>query len=558
MSNYPRRNAGRHQFVLGLTVASLLASGCGSTAYRDLVEDSAVATVTVTDPVTGETMVVPADPQSAEQVAASGDAGASTDGYGAASTSSTTSGATTTDGAAGTDSSPVAGGSSGSDSTGSPSTGSPTTDRGSTGSTGSTGTGGSINPELPPVKVGFIQIQTTREFQSALGFSASDLGPLPEIAQSLADHLNADGGLGGRKVEVVMQDYFMEEASPSREAEICVSMADDNGVEVMVFQGQIHGSTRFCYAGKGVLMFDPAPFVFDDDLYAEVAPYYWSPSYPSYDRLIRALVPNLVSRDFFEPMTSRVETEAIVGVLHWDSVAETRVLNQDMLPALASVGIDPATVVTHAVDPTNAGTIQTGLGNAVVRFRNEGVNRVLFIGGSPLAPFFYLNADQGGYRPRYGLTTLDAPRHTEDSQTNARQMDDAIGIGFAPVNDVTDHAYPFPSSNAQEQLCMAITKDTHEYTTRANAQAMLAYCESMLLLQAGSKVQSAPFTAEGWAVGAEKLGKFQAATNFSSSFGVRKHDGADVYRNIVHHVVCPNQNAPGSSCFVYDGGEVRF
>lgn len=536
-----------------IAMAAMLGSACGSTAYRDAVEVGAAGTLSPSP----EQVVVPedahVDPETGDlvddetgEVIEEDFAAPSAAGPGAGS--SGTSGASTApnDGQAGSRTG-------GSGSAGGPGSGPDQgSDSGSGGGTPESGSDGEAAPaSSDPIRVGFIWIKSTREFQEALGFSSSSLGPLDQIAQALAAWVNERGGLGGRPIEPVMQDYFMEEASPDREAQICNSLADDRGVEAVVFQGMIHGSTRYCYAGKGVVMLDPAPFVFDDDLYAETSPFYWSPSYPNYSRIVRGLVPNLASRGFFEPMESRTELETKVGVVLWDAPAEKRILETDMIPALEAAGIPLA--LTHAVDPSNAGTIQNGLANGVVRFRNEGINRVMFIGGSPLAPFWYLNADQGGYRPRYGVTTLDAPRHTENSQTNPRQMDDAIGIGMAPINDVHDPQYPFPGHNDTERLCLDITKDVWSYETRADAQAMLAYCESLLLLKAGADLAGAPFEAVAWAAAAERLGSgYVAATPWASSFGPGKHDGGDAFRDITHNRVCPTTGTTGS-CFTYSG-----
>lgn len=534
----------RWSWTVALAVGAMLASACGSTAYRDAVavDDptggvaagglGALPEGAVVDPETGD--VVDADTGEVlvgasehEPTGTSAPSGMASSGGASAGSASGQSGSAGSGGSAGQ---PAPAGGQG----------------------GQAPSSGAERPaELEPVKVGFIWLKSTREFQEALGFSSSKLGPLDQIAEALAGWINARGGLGGRPVVPVMADYFMEEASAEREAQICNRMADDEGVEAMVFQGQIHGATRYCYAGKGVTMLDPAPFVFDDDLYAETAPYYWSPTYPNYARLVRALVPNLVGRDFFEPMQSRGELDVSVGVVMWDSPAEKRIYETDLAPTLAANGIEVA--LTHAVDPSNAGTVQNGLANGVIRFRNARINRVLFIGGSPLAPFWYLNAEQGGYRPRYGVTTLDGPRHTENSQTNPRQMDDAIGIGLAPINDVHDPQYAFPGHNDTELLCLDITKDVWQYNTRADAQAMLAYCESLLLLKAGAEASGQPFEPVTWAAGAERLGPFTAAASFASSFGPGKHDGGDVFREITHNRTCPTPGTTGS-CFTYTSG----
>ena len=83
-----------------------------------------------------------------------------------------------------------------------------------------------------------------------------------------------------------------------------------------------------------------------------------------------------------------------------------RVFDKDLVPTLAAHGITVKS--EQKVNPTDAGTVESGLLSAVTNFQFNQVDRVIFLGGAPLAPFFLTSA--GSYRPRYAMTTFDAPR----------------------------------------------------------------------------------------------------------------------------------------------------
>jgi hypothetical protein len=398
------------------------------------------------------------------------------------------------------------------------------------------------------VKIAFIKLGSWQNLGANFGVVSIDWGDIDAQAKILVEWINANGGIDGRKVEYIVEEYKQEDASPDVEAQLCQRIADDFGAWAVVLQGQIHLSTRECYAKKGVLMLDPSPFSFDDDLYAQISPMYFSPSTPSITRVARALPGALHERGWFTPMVERSESETKLGIVRWDSPYALRVLEQDLTPALDALGEEIALV--HAIDSSDAGTIQSGITNGIVRFRAEGINRVIFVGGNPIAPLWFLNAEQHNFTPRYGLTTFDGPAHT--TQQTPNQMRDAMGIGFNPVHDVHDDQFAFPSpENPTEQFCINLLADGgQEFAARASAEIGLAYCESLLLLRAGAVGLGASLSAGNWATQVESLGtSFRAAVSFANRFAPGRHDGGRGYRLTEHRADC--------TCFNYVG-DVRL
>jgi hypothetical protein len=294
-------------------------------------------------------------------------------------------------------------------------------------------------------------------------------------------------------------------------------------------------------------------YAYDSTLYEQAAPYYWSLATPAIEKPLRALPGLLQSQKYFDPMPSRDETETKVGVVMWDTPYAKRLFQRDLQPALAAVGQDVD--VPRTVNGATIGTMQKGLTDAIVAFRDAGVNRVFFIGNAPLAPFFMNQAENEGYRPRYALTSADQPRFAANAGESKRplQVQDAIGLGYEPDVDVEDDQYPFPhASNKTEQLCAQLYKaGGHEWSARKNADLAIGYCGALLMLKKGAETITNGITPELWAHHAERnLVNFESPMNFGSSFGPGDHTSAEVYRLIKWFADC--------SCFKYVGEPVRF
>ena len=76
------------------------------------------------------------------------------------------------------------------------------------------------------------------------------------------------------------------------------------------------------------------------------------------------------------------------------------------------------------------------LQNAIIQFRSSGVNRVIFNEWASQIPFFFLTqAEEQGFRPRYGFTSVNLPG-TVEQQAARQQMLNAIAVSWLPAQDV--------------------------------------------------------------------------------------------------------------------------
>jgi hypothetical protein len=551
-----RRTQGPRGIAL-LAVLAVLATACGSTAYRD--RQIAIAADGLGN---GSAPPIATDGGTTGHLGGSEMPSEFASGTDGAIVSDTTGGGTTgtaTTGGTGGGTAGTTGGTNGGTTTG--------TTGGTTGTTGTTGgtTGGTTSGSSLPqseenvratddeIKIGFLWISSFAKLGSQAGFQPPAKGDVKAQAETLSNWINENGGIAGRKVIPVVRSFAQEESSPGLEQQFCNTFSDDDQVFAVMLVGQLQEATRYCYASKRVVHVEVTAYAYDSTLYEQTAPYYWSLATPAIDKAIRALPGVLQSQGYFDPMPTRDETETKVGVVIWDTPYTKRLFQRDLEPALAAAGQQVASLRT--VDGSTIGTMQKGLTDAIVAFRNAGVNRVLFIGNAPLAPFFMNQAENEGYRPRYGMTSADQPRFAANPSEGKvpEQARDALGLGYEPDVDVEDDQYPFPhASNKTEQLCLQVlAADGHTWEARKNANIALGYCGALLMLKKGAETITQGITPELWAYHAERnLVDFESPLNFGSSYGPGDHTGPTTYRPIKWFADC--------GCFKYAGEPARF
>ena len=66
--------------------------------------------------------------------------------------------------------------------------------------------------------------------------------------EALVDHVNANGGVGGRDVEPVIEVFNALQDTPSKEEELCLGFTQDAEVFAVMLTGQFQENARPCYA----------------------------------------------------------------------------------------------------------------------------------------------------------------------------------------------------------------------------------------------------------------------------------------------------------------------
>ncbi len=373
-----------------------------------------------------------------------------------------------------------------------------------------------------------------RAVQDITGFEIADTGD-PEVqVEALEAWVNDHGGIGGRELEAVFRSYDGATDSPAAEEQLCNQVTQDDRAFAVVLDGQFQQNARPCYAKAETLMLDATLVSIDSRLRQELAPYLWSPSFPDYDRVVRALVSTLDDKGFF------AERER-VGVVIADTPVNRRVMADVAAPLLQRAGVEPDVAW---VDTTDQGTLFQGNDEAAVSFRSLGIDRVMFLGGARIGAVFTTVAAAKSFKARYAVSSIDNPLFFERNPDiiPVEALEGMIGIGTVPALDLGDAQYPFPSGRA-EKTCMRIYGEAGiTFPSREAARVALPYCDAVRLLDAAGDAVEGRLTVSSWADAAAEV-DLASATGLSGGSGFG-------YRVIRHD--------PGCSCFVYEGPRVEL
>jgi ABC-type branched-subunit amino acid transport system substrate-binding protein len=384
-------------------------------------------------------------------------------------------------------------------------------------SSGPIGTAPGVTPTT--IKIGVYTAQGFGSFAASLGASIAT-GNNEAQAQAVIDHLNKSGGIAGRRIVPVFHDFDITAAQTDINTEYqraCELWTRDNRVYAVVTPiGTLNSNLYDCLSKAGVPTISAGDSK-DASFLQTYANWFYQPTDMNQRRIMANNVDGLVAAGFFG-------SAAKVGVVLTNTPDETAAVDRGLKPALARHGMTLADVFASPTD-NNA---PAAYGNAVLRFKAEGITHVLFTSAaSPIA--FAQNAENQNYFPRYGLQSKNSPS-TLQGVMSARSQRGAMGFGWQPMNDVDAQHDPGTISSRQA-LCLKLMRDAGENpSARASSVFGLWYCDMIFFLH--DALGGAPsFALSGLRSGAEALASFNAASTFRSGFAPnRLHDGASAYR----------------------------
>ena len=410
------------------------------------------------------------------------------------------------------------------------------------------GSGGSDSTTASPsaggdtVKVVFVGVDLDAVKEQTKLVTASVGDPKAQV-QALEDWVNANGGLGGRKLDAVFRWYDAQADSPAAEEQLCNQVTQDDKAFAVVLTGQYQSNARPCYAQRKTLMLDASLVSNDEKLFEELAPYLWSASFPEYNAFTTSYIDALAEEGFFEGRDK-------VAVVAADTPVNRRTIKNVATPRLKKLGLEAE---VGWVDTTDIGTIYMGSEQAAVTFASGGVDRVMFLGGSRLASIFATIAGSKQFQATYAISSFDNPSFFVNNPDTvpANTMDGMVGIGFHPPQDVPDSQEEFPAEGA-EQECLDIYADAGiSFKTRESARVALPYCDAARLLKLGADGVSGALNAETWSAAVDEDGAdFQTAAGFGNALGDGGRAAAGSYRAMGFDDEC--------HCFVYKGEDVSF
>ena len=381
-------------------------------------------------------------------------------------------------------------------------------------------------------------ITDTSMVAQAFGWELPDEGDREAQVEALVDHFNAAGGFAGRQIEAKVTVFNAITDGPVAEEALCNAITQDDQAFAVVLTGQFQENARPCYHNANTLMFEATLYPVDNFGFEELAPYYWSPLLPSYDDLVGGLAAALIEEGWFDGAT--------LGVIAIDSGLSERVYEQQFVPRLDAAGVEVASY--NSIDPTDSTSFNNDQLQAIINFREAGVDKVVAIGGSRLVSWFIDTSVTQNFSPAYALTSYDAPDF--NAFNYPEMMGGASGISVLPGYDIDDDQLPFPASAAEQECADIFSAAGLEFTERTNIRTGLLFCDVFRLLQAASphltEVSAAGVTEAVWQLG----DSFEAASVYGVEFTEGSYAGGDVYRRFEFDPAC--------ECMALTGGPADF
>ncbi|MBV8959746.1 MAG: hypothetical protein JO054_13945 [Actinobacteria bacterium] len=410
---------------------------------------------------------------------------------------------------------------------------------GSTGGTGSngTGTGGrtasTTKANLPPLVVGIHDSDAGAAF-SQYGVKGGPSGDQGPWINEVVNWINANGGMGGRKLQLVTHVTQSINGTFDQQAEeACVDFTEDHHVSVVVGGALVPTmSLADCLARHKTPLVWNYDFMVDRASYARYADYLYMPSMVQLERL-GAWIDTVADAGFFDKGT--------VGIVRYDEPLAKHLDDDVLRPRLAARGVQvkDEAAFRGATGAASAADLSAQSNSTVLRFQSEGINRVILEPTAAVMPLLFFTAAQAqNYHARYTYTSYDVPEFQSENN-GASQLAGSMAYGWVPAGDIK-YAQDTSPNNAVKR-CVAIT---HDATPTGNG-SIRRYCDGLLFLKFAFDHGADPSVA-GMRRVIESLGtSYESAWTFTTDMSPQRHDGASVAKLVLYDTGC--------SCYRYSG-----
>ena len=345
--------------------------------------------------------------------------------------------------------------------------------------------------------------------------------------RNIVKWINANGGMGGRQVQLVSHVTESINGSFDQQAQnACTALTEDAKSVVAVSGARVPTLTLpDCFARHGVPLVWELPYYVDKATYDRYAGYLYQPSGIRAERL-GVWIDMLWEAKYFDGGT--------IGIIRWDRAIDARLTNDVLKPALARHGlrITEEVAVAAATGASSAGDQAAASSNAILRFRNKRVNRVLFLPTHGVLPLvFFPAAESQGFRPRYSMTSMDSPAFQTDNAP-AAQLAGALAMGWLPAGDVYLEQQPPLWGSAQQ--CVDMTPGANP----PRNGSVRRYCDGLLFLKAVFDAGAEPTPASIRAT-VDRMGtSWESPWTFRTQFGPGRWDGAAAAQLVAYDGPC--------------------
>ncbi|MGH2806760.1 MAG: hypothetical protein ACRDKT_05735 [Actinomycetota bacterium] len=381
------------------------------------------------------------------------------------------------------------------------------------------------------IKIGIGYAEDTGEANQALGAAGASQAGWERAHNAMIDYINANGGIGGRKVVPVFHRLQTVTSEPidQQDQEACAHWTEDDPVFISNGAWRTENGIA-CLEKAGTVVMTSNGLRYKSGSFFEKYPHYVEFDGIDNDDHSTLYADSMAKLKFFS-------NDAKLGILSFDDPEYAGPVQNTLIPRLDQLGVEVTDVafVKRADNTNESGEMVSQINNAVVRFKGEGITHVMFLDqGANLAFFFMQGAERQQYRPRYGLTTgsggttmADLLRSGGDEDARA-QLHGAVAVGWFPTIDVRSDDLPAWATPASQEECYKIMRKGGVNMDSANARAQaLSVCDShwtmKATLEAAGKVLNQDTFIRGLdAIDATKL---DPTSGMELAFSATRHDG---------------------------------
>jgi ABC-type branched-subunit amino acid transport system substrate-binding protein len=399
----------------------------------------------------------------------------------------------------------------------------------------------------------YIGVTTQKDVQTVadgLGLGGFDVGDQEVIARAVAEEINRQGGIFGREISLVFRDQRTVETQQDPNtagSAACTYFTQDRPVVALLNPVTLMDVPAFrsCMAKAKVPLFSASVASVDDQVAAALSPYFYQSVAPSWNALAPVLVRQLKAGGWFAGWNVRTGTPSSafpvkVGILADGSEAGGRVAAL-VQAALSAVGSNDS-IVFQAGDPSQ-------MSPAVLQFSGRGVTHVISV-TADLLPFQIAAASQN-YRPRYGISSYNAPQTFLETSSPQGQNNGALGVGWSPSLDVSDANDPGDTGPGERDCKKVLAAAGQTFKGKRLGEAVaLAFCDGIKLI-AGGAVAGGGLSGQRIHEGVMAIApKFSAGFSFANALSPGRLFVPGGVRGLAWVTSC--------SCFRYTSGVSRL
>jgi len=311
-----------------------------------------------------------------------------------------------------------------------------------------------------PIRVGFMY--ANNDAAATAGVNNGTTITPANVMRALVASYNASGGLAGHKIQPFYQ--VINSSSSNFEGDLaaaCASFTQDNHVAVVVNNVGLYSENfQACLANAHVpVVSDLGPDIED----AQKFPLMVTPDDLLADTRVTQVVLKLKASGWLTPSNR-------IGVIVEGCPVDQRIFTNTLKPAIARAGLN----LVASAQPQcfqaiqDLGTISSDMGDAVLNFRTNNVDRVMFVSlgeEGTLCYEFMLAAGQQNWYPGYAMSSMTyATTIALQSGVKQQELENSRGIGWNPEADTQDLRQAPPDAAAKRCIVRLNQQGLHPAT----------------------------------------------------------------------------------------------